>query len=301
VLLGSNFVSRLVQCALFALAATTFASCSGAPQSSASNMMPTPLAETGSARGATTADARLASAKASALAWSGAYLMSTEIASAYPLMNQVATANTRPDLRIWHDDAALQSIVPWSHTYKLGDSIAAIRALAGDQPGAATIVYDIEHWAQTPASEQADPVGSIAEAAAVAHANGKMAGAAPDGRFMGIRGCKFDVSQGIVPKVNWKNVDLFNIQAQGLAQDSTCGAAAVSQFASFVSQVASIARASNPKIVIAAQISLSDSSPATALAAINAVQGAVNAIYVGCPYGYAGCNLSNLTQVLQAL
>jgi hypothetical protein len=193
--------------------------------------------------------------------------------------------------------------VPWSNTYKLGDSVAAVTSLAlDDNPGAATIVYDIEHWSETPASEQQDPAAAIAQAAAVAHSDGKKSGTAPDGRFLGVVGnCTYNVSNGIVPTVNWKNIDMFNIQAQALASDSACGAGNVTQYVSFVKQVVSIVRAQNPNIVVTAQLSLSDSSPATILAAASEIEGiGVNAVYIAYQTGVAGCTVANLTQVLTA-
>jgi hypothetical protein len=231
-------------------------------------------------------------------------MFQTDLSSTYPMLNQAATANSRVNLRIWHDDPMLQFVIPWSHTHKLADSLSSMTTLSQQKPGAAAIIYDIEHWSSTPVSEQQNPVASIEQAGSIARSYGKLAGTAPDGEFIGIKPskCSFDIGNGVVPGVNWKDLDIFNVQAQMLASDSRCGTGNVTQYLAFLKQVVSMVRNENPNIVITAQISLADSSPTTALAAIAAAEGiGVNAIYVAYPASCTTCTLSALTTVLSAL
>ena len=236
--------------------------------------------------------------------WNGGWMFNTDVTSAYSLFNSVASSNTRINLRIWHGDSTLQSIFPWSHTYKSGSSLSSITSLASESPGAPTLYYDIEHWSSTPLSEQSNPIGSIAQAASIVHSHGKLFGATPDGRFLGgIRGCTYNIANGIVSGVNWQNVDYLNIQAQGLAEDSNCGAGNVTKFTAFVKQVVSIVRAQNPNISISAQVSLRDSVPTTAVKAIASIENAgVNDIYVAYQTSNCStCTLANLTYVMNHL
>jgi hypothetical protein len=226
--------------------------------------------------------------------------MTTDLSSAYQLLNQTATTNTWLDKQIIANDPTLATIP--LHSYKLGDSIAQIGTLSAEKPGAQTVIYDIEHWSSTPLAEQQNPVSSIESASQVAHNAGKKFGIAPDGLFMGIdpSQCTASVSAGIVPSVNWAHVDVLNIQAQALANNSNC--ASVQNYASFVKSVVQIARATNPDIVVISQVSLRDSDPTRALQAASSVYGNVNGIYVAYPASCTTyCTLANLTALLKGL
>ena len=244
------------------------------------------------------ATAAAAQATPTPAAWNGAYAFSTNLSSTYPLLQQTASSNTYLDRRIVTSDPLLANIV---HTYKLADSLVAMSAISSEKPGAQFAIYDIEHWTNTPLSEQQNPAASIAQASQIAHAAGKKFGIAPDGRFMGVINgrCTSSVAAGIAYTIDWKQVDLLNIQAQALATNGECATAA--SYASFVQSIANIARSQNPNIEIMAQVSLRDSTPAMALQAARSVKGIVNGIYVAYPAPCTLCTLSNLSAILTGL
>lgn len=190
-------------------------------------------------------------------------------------------------------------------TYALPASLATLSYLAAAAPPAASILYyDIEHWTSTPITEQLVPVASIATAAATAHSAGKSSGLASDGVFVGVDpgNCSYNIANGIVPSVDWSQIDYVNLQIQQLANDTKCGAGNTAQFVGFLNAAIPIITAGNPNIQISAQVSLRDESVAQIQAVINAVQSVPNlkAIYIAYPTNCTYCSPSNLATVLSS-
>jgi hypothetical protein len=122
---------------------------------------------------------------------------------------------------------------------------------------------------------------------------GKRFGLTMDGKFLGRKGCSFDLNLGIVPQVNFAVVDHLNIQAQPLLQAS-CGDNVLT-YAQFVAEIIAVARHENPHIVISAQVSLRYSSVAQILEVIDELRGVVDAIYLADPVGVSGITCPNCT------
>ena len=236
--------------------------------------------------------------------WAGAWMFTDDDSDAYAILAQYATSNTNVTWPIYHRDSAIESKVAPSQTIFYASSLAEMTSGAGPNVRPPYEFYDIEHWSSTPISEQRDPAGSIAKAALIAHSAGKKFGVSPDGIYMGVTGCTFDMSLSIIPQVDWTQVDELNVQAQHLASDNTCGKAGSASFQSMVQQVATYVKAKNPNIRIAAQLSMRDSSPARIVAAANAVYGIADAIHISDPdasYSCGYCTLADLSAVLTAL
>lgn len=263
----------------------------GSNSSSGGGAQPTPTPAPTSAPPAVQSAMRL---------FNGSFVFAQNDSSLYALLAQTLTQNTRLSVDITRSDPSLAHLIGDGKTMEMAASLANVSHILSDGESAA--YYDIEHWGSTPLSEQRNPVTSIAQAARIVHNAHERFGISPDGQFMGREGsCRFDVSKGIAPQIDWSEVDEVNIQAQALADDSSCGAGNVSKYAAFVSQIASLARAGNPNVYIVAQVSLVNSSPTTALKAAGAVRGVADAIYVAYPTPCGNCTMANLAEVLGEL
>lgn len=276
-----------------------FAACGGGGGASA---VPSTFApETGSTASPTSSPFPGASSSLGNRIFNGAYVFTENQRGLYGIIAQTVTQNTRVSIQIAKSYPAIARTVGQGNTIEMAPSLAGMTSIVNDDEAVA--YYDIEHWASTPSSEQQSPAASIEQAAQIAHGAHKLFGVTPDGAFLGNEGgCRFNLSKGIASQIDWKSVDELDVQAQGLADDTTCGSENVSKYASFVSQIASIARAANPNIRIVSQVSLRFSAPATIIDAARAVRGIANAFLVAYPSnGCANCTAANLSAVLQAL
>lgn len=296
-------VQALLQCAVLSLVAAALAACSDGPAAVPTTLGALPGAPvTGQASAARTA---LTSAGyASTPNWGGAWMFTDDDSDAYTILAQYATPNTNITWPIYHRDPAIESKVAPSQTIFYASSLAQVSSGAQTSVKPPWEFYDIEHWSATPLTEQQDPVGSIAKAAQIAHAAGKKFGVSPDGIYMGVTRCTFEMSLSIIPQVDWTRIDELNIQGQHLASDNTCSKVGSASFQYMVDQVASYVMSKNPNIRISAQLSMRDSSPARLIAAANAVYGTANVIHISDPdtsYSCVYCTLSDLSAVLAAL
>lgn len=180
-------------------------------------------------------------------------------------------------------DLALATQVDRTHRYRLCDSIAEID---DNVMAATTIFYDIEHWPSTPTAEQASPVASIAAGAREVHAEpDRKYGIAPDGEFIGLTpgACSFDFQKGILPKIDWTQIDFVNLQVQRLLSDSCADSVTVKDYVAFVSEATGFIRAHNPKIVVTAQLSFRYTPPDKMIAAVKGLTGVVDGFYLAFP------------------
>jgi hypothetical protein len=90
--------------------------------------------------------------------------------------------------------------------------------------GVRAVIYDAEHWAQTPADEQRDPAGSYQRAAAVAHAHGLIFIATPAMDLVNTAGKVSNPAQVFLARdidgAAAKYADVVDIQAQSLERDT---------------------------------------------------------------------------------
>ena len=101
------------------------------------------------------------------------------------------------------------------------------------------IAYDFEHWSATPASEQANPLGSMSIASNAVHAAGYKFGFAPDSKYLNDN----------YKSYNWKKVDVAWLQIGYNART-------YSKFVPYVTDVINTIRTENPNAVIIVQLSL---------------------------------------------
>jgi hypothetical protein len=101
-----------------------------------------------------------------------------------------------------------------------------------------TIVYDIEDWEKTPATERMDPSVSISKGAGIVHRAGFSYGITPDARTL-IDNYK---------RINWTEVDFLGMQLQRFSQD-------LPEYSSLAKEIANFARCKNPNIEVFTQLS----------------------------------------------
>jgi hypothetical protein len=192
-----------------------------------------------------------------------------------------------------------------AHLYLLAPSLAQIarhRASCGPRaPG--LIIYDGEHWPQTPLAEQEDIVKAVADGKILATAAGCGAyGIAPDGQFLGIVPAtgQYDLERSIHRRIDWDGIALFDIQAQRLLDR-----AGVDAYAEFVAAVAREVRATSPPTKLVAQLSFRSTCPERMIAASYRLAGIVDGFYIAYPRNIGPicnyCSPDNLAQVLAAL
>jgi hypothetical protein len=192
-----------------------------------------------------------------------------------------------------------------AHLYLLAPSLTQIaRHRASCGPGApGLIIYDGEHWPQTPLAEQEDIVKAVADGKTLATAAGCSAyGIAPDGQFLGIVPAtgQYDLERSIHRRIDWDGISLFDIQAQRLLDR-----AGVDAYAEFVAAVGREVRATSPPTKLVAQLSFRSTCPEKMIAASHRLAGIVDGFYIAYPRNIGPicnyCSPDNLAQVLDAL
>jgi hypothetical protein len=197
------------------------------------------------------------------------------------------------------------------HLYTVPPSLGGIQleSARGCGPGTpGLIVYDPEHWPETPADERLDVPAAIARGKVVARRSGcHNYGIAPDGLYLGIlpNSCSYDLSIGIHRTVDWDGINLFDIQAQRLLGDECSSHSGVEAYAEFVDAVTHEVRARARDLEIVAQLSFRYTPPERMMAAIERLRETVDGFYIAYPSrlgqicGY--CSATNLEQVLEAI
>ena len=209
-------------------------------------------------------------------------------------------------LGLARENPSLARRISPAHVFVLPPSASAVARASGECRGAGTIVYDPEHWNDTPRHEQDDIVGAVRNARAAA-APGCAFALAPDGQFAGIvpGECFFDLDSALHRKIDWSGVTLYDVQAQRLLSESCASRGGFDAYVSFVSTVANEIRAAAPGVKVTAQLSFRDTPPARMTAAIRRLRNVVDGFYLaypvtaGTPCRY--CNETNLDEVLRCI
>ncbi|WP_041540555.1 hypothetical protein [Catenulispora acidiphila] len=120
-------------------------------------------------------------------------------------------------------------------------------------PDIRAVIYDAEHWSQTPSKEQRDPASFYQRAADLVHAHGLIFIATPAMDLVNADGGKAaDPAAAFVDRHIGsdaaRDADVVDIQAQSLERDAA-------KYGGFVEQVTSQIRAVNPKAVVVAGLS----------------------------------------------
>jgi hypothetical protein len=223
-----------------------------------------------------------------------------------PVLDQQLRRGDYISERLALADAKLGRRVGRDHLFALPESLAGVRkhlGCGGGTPG--MLVYDIEHWTETPEAEQRRPGQSISMAAGIVRQSAcQTFGLAPDGEYMGLGDCKIDFTSGIYDAVDWSQVQFLSIQAQRLLSDSCIGKLTLDDYVAFVTRVAAYVRQRNPAIKVVTQISFRYTPPDKLIAAMRRIAPQVDGIYLIYPaHSTRPCNYcspANLANVLQA-
>lgn len=170
------------------------------------------------------------------------------------------------------------------------------------------IVYDPEHWEHTPAEERENLKESINKAQSIVHdTECHQFGLAPGGRVLGVatESCSGDASE-FIDIVDWKKVDLFVVQAQGLLSRRCTKTGNVDPYAEFVRGVVEAVKARNDKIKVLVSMSFRYTRPEVMVSAIGRTRGFVDGYYVAYPINKSGdrcryCTKENLSVVVDAI
>jgi len=149
------------------------------------------------------------------------------------------------------------------------------------------ILYDIEHWEQTPQEEKNAPVDSISIGSHRVHSEGFKYGITPDAVML-LENYK---------EIDWTEIDLVGMQLQRFSQNITL-------FSQHTKTVSDHVRAINPSIEIYVQLSFRFTAAEDMISAINSVRPYVDGYVVSylprgqnCP----NCNIDALETVLREI
>ena len=201
----------------------------------------------------------------------------------------------------------LAARVQKSHIYALPPSLSALQQQVGNC-AAGLIIYDGEHWGATPQNEQADMPGSIASGQSITTSGGCTFGVAVDGQYAGLvpKTCGYSIDRGIHRSLDFRNIALYNIQAQRLLSDECVAQNGQNNYVQFVTALANEIHTKNPGTKVSAQLSFRYTPPDRMIAVINQLRGVVDGFYLAYPSNVGGvpceyCSADNLGQVLSAI
>ena len=205
-------------------------------------------------------------------------------------------------------NATLIDVVPISHQIQFSSDIQGIqqyvqRGCSPQTPG--VFFYHFGEPGKTPANETADPVGSVARAAAVAHTGCNRFGLIPEGSFFGINACAATLANAPYQRVDWTAVDYVDITLGGLLRDDCMAHSSVANYVSLVKTIAATLRASNPKMVIAAHLSFRETPPEVMRQAVEGLTAVVDGFWLAYPMNsreeHRYCTAQNLETLLSAV
>jgi hypothetical protein len=233
---------------------------------------------------------------------------STSDPTVFPVLEKFLTREDYAGAKIAAKAPAIARHIESQHQFVLPGSIEGVKKYAGcaaTDPG--IVMYDIEHWTDTPASEQSQPAKSVAAAARIVHASKcQQFALAPDGQFMGLKEgvCAYDFEAGIYRSIDWTQVDLLSVQAQRLLSDACADQLTVDDYAGFVSRVAAYVKSKNPKILVVSQLSFRYTPPEKIVLAISKLAQGIDGFYLIYPAGQKTpchyCSAQNVATVLEA-
>jgi hypothetical protein len=152
------------------------------------------------------------------------------------------------------------------------------------------IVYDIEHWENTPESEQMDPSQSISKGAGIVHEEGYRYGTTPDAVML----------MDNYKKINWTEIDFLGMQLQRFSQN-------VTEYSSIAKEISSFVRCKNPNIEIFTQLSFRFTDANDMIRVIESVKDIVDGFIIAYNTNtssdscISGCSAHDLNLVLSRI
>lgn len=143
------------------------------------------------------------------------------------------------------------------------DNITLAIQLARQHNYTDLIVYDIEHWSQTPSEEKERPVFSMMQPADMIHEEGLKYGLAPDADYL----------HSHYKSITWSKIDFVDMQLQRYSDDPE-------RFANYTKIIGSFIKSQNPEIELFVQISLGRSDSDEASRLISSVGDMVDGIFI---------------------
>ncbi len=236
------------------------------------------------------------------------------------ILQTYVTSRDYLSLRLIQQFPELNNRVARSHQFVLPTSLYSARkeiekGCGPNTPG--LIIYDGEHWPNTPANEQMQMQATIDIAQKIVATNSCHDYAiAPDAEFIGIspKTCSYNLSAAVRPgslgaavrpSSSWSSISLIDIQAQILLAQKCSLTAGVDNYVKFVTAFVENVRAKTDHPSIIAQLSFRHTPPATMVSAIRKLTGIVDGFYMAYPANQEGpceyCAPVNLETVLRAL
>jgi hypothetical protein len=170
-------------------------------------------------------------------------------------------------------------------------------------PAITTLLYDPEHWPDTPLREQQHPLVYMKRFAQLAHARGYGVILAPGRDLMGVRGSACGASNGEtydhayircdLPSAA-KEANLYVVQAQADERDSAA-------YVSFVRRAAYEARAANPGVRLVAGLSTATADWTASLSDLRAAATAIEPVVAGYDFTIHSRNERELQTAVQLL
>ncbi len=159
---------------------------------------------------------------------------------------------------------------------------------AGCGPGTPKmIVYDPEYRSLTPKREQANVLESIRKARRrVASTGCHDFGLAPGSALLfGFDGtdCTYDLGDSFLRDINWRRVDLVDIQSQRLLSAHCLERDGLTTYRRVVNRIADYVRGLNPEIRVFSQVSFRDNAPEDMLAGLRNVRDVIDGFYFSYP------------------
>lgn len=238
------------------------------------------------------------------------FMFSAHVAAGSPLrpvLDQYATSADYLSTTAVKSNPDLAARVGRSHIYALPPSLGALQQQVTNC-AAGLIIYDGEHWGATPQNEQADMSSSVASGQSIATSGGCTFGVAVDGQYAGLvpKTCGYSLDRAIHRSLDFRNIALYNIQAQRLLSDECVAQGGQNNYVQFVTALANEIHAKNPATKISAQLSFRYTPPDRMIAVINQLRRVVDGFYLAYPLKVGGipcqyCSADNLGQVLSAI
>lgn len=160
-----------------------------------------------------------------------------------------------------------------------------------DHNSASIIMYDIEEWEATSREEKADVAGSVRKAGDVVRGSGcRTFGLVPSRAYLAGTQERCALGLGQLPRnVQWRDVSVFVIQAQGLLQNDCVRKGGFETYRRFVADMTRIARAGNPDIIVLAEVSFNRGTPQNMVEAMEKTRSLVDGFYLAYPAEQERC------------
>ncbi len=212
----------------------------------------------------------------------------TQDKGVYPVLEQYFGANDYVGRELANVDPKLRQRIERAHQFDVGLSLAEVQTAVTKGCGsgsAGLVVYNWSTTQRTPPAEQANPAQSLNQAATIIRSAAcYQSMALPGEELFGYEGnCRFNLDAGTYRQVDWKAIDLVDIQGEMLLFDGCIAQSGIVNYVKLATQLAGYLRSQNPKIQVVAQLSFRATPPPVLAQAMDALKGAVDGFLLSYP------------------